>query len=311
VPFEYLLGELETLFLKDLIKNATFYVKILGKEKLSVRAKENDNCWGCHMPKSGTIDIPHVTVTDHWIRVPMKKEAKNDIKEFVGIYCINNPGSDAFTKGNAYLSYYEKFEAENHALDSASMYLQEVKGLGEDDLFQARIHLLYLKQDYEGMLRLVKNKEPATFKNPWTLYRIGQAYQNLGYSPKAQVWYEQAVNLAPANLDFINKLGAILVEQEKLDEGILLLEKSLKLNPKQQEPLSNLGFAYLKTGNTQLAMQYYDASLALNPDFEQALLNKAGLYNYLGNQAAAKKILKEMVKRNPQNQVVKQLLNQL
>jgi Tfp pilus assembly protein PilF len=280
-------------------------------EKLEMRTAKNDNCWGCHMPKSGTIDIPHVTVTDHWIRVPVKQNTKEELKQFAGIYCINNPGSDDFTRGNAYLSYYEKFEGETRSLDSAQKYLGEKTAINENDLTDARIHLLYLKQDYQTTVQLTKNWKPSQFKNPWTVYRIGQAYQNMGVPQAAQVWYEQAVVLAPANLDFMNKLAAVLIDQNNVDEGMRIIEKSLALNPKQSDALTNLGFAYLKKGNTQMAMKYYNNALSFNPDFEQALMNKAGLYNYLGNRVEAKKTLQQILKRNPKNETVKQLLNQI
>jgi predicted CXXCH cytochrome family protein len=280
-------------------------------EPVAVRAKTNNNCWGCHMPKSGTIDIPHVTVTDHWIRVPVKKEVKKGIKEFAGIYCINNPGSDVFTKANAYLSNYERFDADKLSLDSATTYLNRSTVIDEQELTEARIHLLYLKQDYQTILQLTKNKSPETYQNPWTVYRIGQAYQNLSIPQASQGWYQRAVQLAPSNLDFMNKLGAVLIEQNKLEEGITVLKQSLTFNPKQSEPLTNIGFAHLKMGDTKTAMKYYNDALSFNPDFEQALLNKAGLYNYLGNTVEAKRILQYILKRNPGNIEVKQLINQL
>lgn len=280
-------------------------------EKLSVRKVNNDNCWGCHMPKSGTIDIPHVTVTDHWIRIPVKQQQKKALKEFAGIYCINNPQSDAFTKSKAYLSYFEKFEGEATSLDSAQLYLKEEKGISETDLTDARIHFFYLREDYNAIMQQSRNLDANTCNNAWTCYRVGQAFQNTGVSQSAEAWYKRAVTLAPANLDFINKLGSIQIELDNIAVGIQTLASSIKRNPKQASALTNIGFGYLKQGNTQLAMKYYDDALALNPDFEQALLNKAGLYNYLGNSQQAKIILKQLLKRNPQNVQVKQLLEQL
>ncbi|MES2558188.1 MAG: tetratricopeptide repeat protein, partial [Bacteroidota bacterium] len=280
-------------------------------EKLRVRKVANDNCWGCHMPKSGTIDIPHVTVTDHWIRVPVKQQQKEALKEFAGIYCINNPQSDAFTRSKAYLSYFEKFDGEATSLDSAQKYLQEEKGIIETDLIDSRIHFFYLRQDYNAIMQQSRSMNVSGCNNAWTCYRIGQAYQNTGVPQQAEGWYNRAVQLAPANLDFMNKLGTIQIELDNVTGGINTLASSLKRNPKQATALTNIGFAYLKQGNTQLAMKYYNDALALNPDFEQALLNKAGLYNYLGNTGEAKTILKQLLKRNPANTQVKQLLEQL
>jgi hypothetical protein len=41
-------------------------------EKPDIRAKVENNCYGCHMPKNKTTDIPHVITTDHFIRKPLK-----------------------------------------------------------------------------------------------------------------------------------------------------------------------------------------------------------------------------------------------
>ena len=41
-------------------------------EKQEIRIKNQNNCIGCHMPISGAIDIPHVSIHDHFIRKPMK-----------------------------------------------------------------------------------------------------------------------------------------------------------------------------------------------------------------------------------------------
>lgn len=35
-----------------------------------------DNCSACHIPKSGAIDIPHVSISDHKIQIPNKETAK-------------------------------------------------------------------------------------------------------------------------------------------------------------------------------------------------------------------------------------------
>jgi hypothetical protein len=280
-------------------------------EKMQVRSAKFDNCVGCHMPKSGTIDIPHVTVTDHWIRVPVPPKVKTDLREFAGIYCINNPQSDEFTRSKAYMSYYERFEGEAASLDSGAKYLDTRPGVTEQDLTDARVHLLYLKQDYNTLMQLSRSVDMATARNPWTCYRIGQAYQNSGAFELAGKWYEKAVALAPENLDFINKRGALQISLDDNAAGIATLRESLKRNPKQSIPLTDMGFGYLKQGNTAMAMQCYNDALALDPDFEQALLNKAGLLNYLGKKEDARNLLRRIIRRNPQNAQVKQLLEQL
>jgi len=282
-------------------------IKNSCKETIELRTQKNDNCVGCHMPKSGTIDIPHVSVTDHWIRVPSKKKVVDDIKQFAGIYCINNK-SENETRCKAYLSYFEKFEGEKSSLDSAKYYLSFVK---KADFASTKIYYLFLKKDYSEIIETSKSIDISNVSDAWTCYRIGQAYQNMQLQNIAEVWYYKAVNIAPENLDFNNKLAASYIEQNKLQEGIDLLNQSLKRNPKQNEALTNLGFAYIKQNNPSMALSCYDQALALDPYFEQTLFNKAGLYNYLGKKKDAKKILKNMLHRNPNNDQVKKVLQQL
>ncbi|MGL4597153.1 MAG: multiheme c-type cytochrome, partial [Bacteroidia bacterium] len=50
----------------------------------------NNNCVSCHMPRSGSIDIPHVTVHDHYIRRPVAKTTTEKPQgRFLGLYAIN------------------------------------------------------------------------------------------------------------------------------------------------------------------------------------------------------------------------------
>lgn len=283
-------------------------IKNSCKEKIQIRNLKNDNCVGCHMPKSGTIDIPHVTVTDHWIKVPSKQKDIKDIKQFAGIYCINNKTSDYETTCNAYLSYFEKFEGENSSLDSAKYYLSFIKN---SNFNTSKIYFLFLKNNFTGVIETSKTLNILQVDDPWTCYRIGQSYQNTHEYSSAEKWYRRANLLASDNLDFSNKLGVTLIEQEKLDEGIEVLNNSLLRNPKQHEALTNLGFAYVKKNNPTVAMNCYDKALSLDPYFEQTLLNKAGLYNYLGKTLEAKLLLKQLLKRNPQNQQVKTILQNM
>src|SRR5207244_7369993 len=82
-------------------------------------ANPANNCITCHMPKSGAVDIPHVTITDHYIRVvkePLIQIDKSGVK-FKGLACLNNPNSDDITKARAWLYFYEKFDKKPANLD--------------------------------------------------------------------------------------------------------------------------------------------------------------------------------------------------
>lgn len=277
-------------------------------EELSIRLEKNNNdCSGCHMPSTGAIDIPHVTVHDHYIRKPVKGEKDNNaeaVKKFIGIYAVNNANSDDLTRGRAYLNYYEKFEpGKPELLDSAYYYLTKVKAA--DKYF---IRWAYLKNDYKTVI-----KYGANAKNPdaWTAYRIGQAFYTLGDFVKAEYLFNKAVQQAQQNIEFKAKLATTKLQLKKTTEAQQLFNEVLNSYPKHVQSLTNLGYLYFTQGNIAQAKKYYDKALALDPDYEAALLNKAGLYNYLKDYKKAKKLLQRLLKRNPNNQQAQQALQQL
>lgn len=279
------------------------------KEEKPKLLAANNNCVSCHMPRSGSVDIPHVTVHDHKIKRPADQKKIDAIKTFAGIYCVNNPEPNAEYKSKAYLNYYEKFEGESASLDSAFYYINNFNTRADNH--EAMVHYLYLKKDYEGIVSLSESIDINLQTDPWTCYRIGQAFQNFEIFEKAESAYKRAINIAPDNLDFCNKLGAVLIQQKKYYEAIALLKMNLKKQAKQEDAWVNMGFAYLNIQNITMAMYCYNKALFLSPDFSQALLNRAGLYNLSGEKQKAITDLKHILLMNPANVEVKQLLKQL
>ena len=198
----------------------TFKHKEIAKEK-----DKYNNCVSCHMPKSSSTDIPHVSVTDHYIRKPISDEEKNKVKEFIGLYAVNEAKPNSATKAKAYLSQFEKFEPMNYYLDSAFALLSIAK-LNKSN-FCDWINYYYLRNDFSAITKNVESigeqlvntkylyKQSYDNAHAWTAYRIGEAYNNLGYADAALLFYKKATDLAPYVLDFENKYGACLLANNK------------------------------------------------------------------------------------------------
>lgn len=292
-------------------------------EKQEVRNKVQNNCVSCHMPKSGSIDIPHVTVHDHYIRKPVKKEEIEKIKEFIGLYAINEKSPDNKVKAKAYIQQYDKFEANPVFLDSAKKYLADKKIEDIKQNFNLLVHLNFVKQDYANILVYVSqlNKKylldafltEKSWDNThaWTSYRIGEAYSNTGNIADAYLFYKKANELAPYYPDFKNKLGTSLMAQQKVQEAIGIFTEILKENPKFVQALNNLGYAKLITGNSSEAETLYKRALQLDPDYEPLLMNIAGLHIFKKEYREAKQVLNKITKKNPANRQAKKVLEQL
>ena len=282
------------------------------KEKVNVKLANNNNCVACHMPKSGTIDIPHVTVHDHWIRKPAKQKDIESLKTFAGIYCINNQVSNALIRANAFINYVEKFDGEKSSLDSANGLLNALsKDENANEILDARIHLLYLQNKDEDIISQSRFAKLTDIKNPWMCYRIGQAFQNAGDAPTSEKWYAKSVELAPENLEFLNKWAGAKILLDKNEEAIKVLDGLLAKNPKLVDAFVNKGFALVKLNHQADAMSCYKQALQLDCENQQALLNRAGLLHLMGKDEEAKKDLKHLLKQNPQNEYVKGLLSSL
>lgn len=295
----------------------------LCSEKEEVRVKVNDNCVSCHMPNSGSIDIPHVSVHDHYIRKPMKKEEIQKVKEFIGLCAINEKNPDNYIKAKAYIQQYDKFEYKVEYLDSAQFYLSDKTKEDVIRNFELLVHLNFIKMDYKKIVFYLnqigdidKLKKPLNKKswdnaNAWTAYRIGEAYYILGDIPSAYTFYKKACDLSAYNPEFRNKLGASLLAMKRVPEAMTVLNDVVNESPKFVQAINNLGYANLVSGNVLKAEELYNKALALDPDYESLLMNVAGLKIYQKKYKEAEVVLKSVLKKNPENEQAKIVLIQL
>ncbi|MEK6617056.1 MAG: tetratricopeptide repeat protein [Bacteroidota bacterium] len=288
-------------------------INIICTEKQETRVRSKDNCVSCHMPKSGSIDIPHVMITDHFIHKPMKKKEVEQVKQFIGLVAINekNPSVKVIAKG--YLNQYEKFGRAAIFLDSAGNYFSEKSLQDISENFNILIRFYFLKQDYNHIISLVSkfsrkelllrlNKMSWDNDDAWTCYRIGETYIHFKKPDDGYVFFKKANELAPFNPEFQNKLASTLCALGKVNEGKTIYEKIISEDPTYAPAWSNLGFIYLQNGNKEKAREYYDKALSLDPDYVQALLNKAGLFLYEKKNSEALVIAQRILKKNPKNE---------
>jgi hypothetical protein len=281
------------------------------------------NCVSCHMPSSGAIDIPHVSVHDHYIRKPISKTEKEKIKVFVGLFSINEKNPSALTKAKAYINQYDKFEQNKSYLDSAAYLLRDKSKESLEANSYALIHLYFIKNDFDQLIALVNTLgEPyllekkfihQNFENTdaWAVYRIAEAFYYKNQLPRAIKWFEQAIKLAPYNLDFRNKMGSAYAKANNLNAAISQYEFIIKENPKKVNAYTNLAYIRLVQGATNEAENLLKRGYALDPDDEQLLLNYAQFYLIKNDKVNASKLLKQLLEKHPTNAIAKQALQQI
>lgn len=284
---------------------------------------KTSNCVNCHMPNSGSIDIPHVTVHDHYIRKPLSKQEKQGIKEFIGLYAINEKNPAPIIKARAYLNQYEKFEHQNDYLDSAAFYLKDKTDHELRANFEPLVQLYFTKNNFGQIVTytnrltddyVLKTKLVTTSysnDNAWTCYRIGEALYKIGNVPRSILYFKKSVELAPFVLDFRNKYASALASNKQLPEAASQYQEILKEHPKHVSALTNLGYVRLAQGNLAEAENLYARALKLDPDYEPLLMNLAGLHAYKKEFTEAGKYLSRIIALNPNNEQAKQILTQI
>lgn len=241
-------------------------------EDPAVLRKTEYNCVQCHMPSNTTLDIPHVTVHDHYIRKPLAPGTKVDEKRFAGLYAVNNDNPSQLLRIKAYLAQYEKFERGNKVLlDSAENILL----MGGKAHLQEWIRLAFLKEDYAAVEAM---SAEYTGNDGWTLYRIGRSFHQLNKNKEAEVRLKAAVTQMPYQLDFQNEYAVVLIENGRYPEAMALLNQLLTWQPRQVNSLSNRGYLHEKTGKKDLALKDYEAALKLDADYLPALFNLCRYY---------------------------------
>jgi len=278
-------------------------VKILCTAPKAELLKQKNNCVTCHMPKSGTADIPHVTVHDHYIRKPGKIQEAVSVGNPVGLYAVNQPNPKPAMQLQAYLTWFEKF-------DASPVYLKNAQNLLNKGSSEQEIHYHYAHGQWNKIVELSARLNTENV-SAWTAYRIGKAFDKVKKTETAVIWYRTAVEKMPLQADFAAELGNALIRNKSYTEAIDVLSKTIKQQNKHELTLLNLGVAEWLKGNSGTALVYLKETVTLFPDNENARLYLAEIYQKLGDKTLAQQQLYEALRIRPDNRDAREMLDKL
>jgi tetratricopeptide (TPR) repeat protein len=258
------------------------------------------------MPPSGSIDIPHVNITDHYIsrqniyqpnRDTVSTEKQEEIAGFLGLKSLVLPSTTDLQMAQAYLALWDKFMASEAILDSAKFYLDRSSASKATKL-NALTHYYFNKQEFALLGSIAP---PAIdISNAWTAYRIGEAANKMKLRSKATAYYKRAADLMPYNLNFQEKLGTAYAQSQLFKEAEKVFVFVLKEDPRRKKSLSNLGLIKAQKGQLNEALKLYDLALAADPDYKMALLNKIGVLIQLNRKTQAQPLIKHLLDKYPE-----------
>ncbi|KXK42138.1 MAG: hypothetical protein UZ11_BCD004001460 [Bacteroidetes bacterium OLB11] len=218
-------------------------------ESLEIRNQANNNCTSCHMPKNKSIDIPHVAVTDHYIRKRPLSSNDEEVSRFINMICYNNNLVELKTRSRAFIEFYERYEPMPLFLDSAIIYLQQ-SGIDTSQQFDKDlIRIYFLKSNFKKIIQLAQNTKPQSINDSWTAYRIGESFMKENKILNAIPFLKQATELKKLALDFQYKLAHAYLLSQQLNEAKLIYEFILNEYPKHADANADLGYIYMQIQN--------------------------------------------------------------
>jgi Flp pilus assembly protein TadD len=280
-------------------------------EKPEIRNLKQNNCITCHMPKNGSIDIPHVAVTDHFIRKRPVMQNSSAVVNFIRMICYSNDAPDARTRARAFLEFYERYEQAPLFLDSALFYLEKAGVKPAHDVDNDLIRIYFLQEKYTEVVKLVNEKKATAFSDAWTCYRIGESYLKEKNISAAIDFLQQAVALKKYALDFQNKLGNAYLLAKKNEDAKKIFLFIANENPRNAESQSGLGYIAMQEQNLALAKKYLMIAVMLNPDHVQTLVNLSVVFYQSNEKQFIKPLLLHAAKLEPGNAQVNAMLADL
>lgn len=249
--------------------------EVVCSEEHELRLEVSDNCVQCHMPSSGSTDIPHVSVHDHFIRVPEPSEidqAKKMVK-FLGLSAINNSEPSNYSLAMAYLQQFEKFEPRPFYLDSAWIYILKVGEPGSS--LKLKVYYHFLKNDFESISQIVAENQGKEINDDYSNYRIAQANYKLENFNEALNHIEIAIEISPYIEEFYSLQAKIFIALSDFKKAELAAKRGLKENSHDKDLLNNLGFAQLMEGKVEEAQRNFEKAISYDPNYIQAYFNLA------------------------------------
>ncbi|MBC7447779.1 MAG: hypothetical protein H7330_06930 [Hymenobacteraceae bacterium] len=263
----------------------------------AARLRAADNCVSCHMAKSGTTDIPHVSSRDHLIRRNLKVEAaptpetsRSQLVVLRSFTVSDDSVADDRARAVAAMLYFEQVE-QNPA------YLTAVRQQAKALEFDARVKYAYLARD-PAAAPLPAGLAPAAVANPYSAYYVGQLLRQQG-QPHLP-WLARAVALAPANADFRTELAAARAATGDAPGAEAAYRDLLALQPWNRRALLNLGYQRLLAQDYAEALRLTRAAQRQDPTYALAYENEANIYLQQGDAPAALTLLANLEKRFPQ-----------
>ena len=179
-------------------------------------------------------------------------------------------------------------------LDLAQVYFVKAYGMEPDNisLLQEMAQLykqMNKNEQAELCYQLILKQNPEDYKS---IQQYGLFLIKLKKYPQAEEKLMQVLVAEGSvkNWQLLNGLGLVYDLQGQYGQAILYFKQALEISPDQIDVLNNMGYSLYRSEQYIEAIQYYKKVLAINPKYHQTLFNYALLEARLKNYNLARSI---------------------
>lgn len=288
----------------------------------SVDEAMTGNCVSCHMRTAGTSDIPHVSFTDHWIRVnPPADDRGRRIDEDrfrrTSPFRLVNMTAERTASGSpaaraaadlelgmALVMLYETEHRLPAYLPDAAARIRRGLAAGIERT-DARVALGRALLEMDS-LQSARSTLDAAFasapENAFAAYWAGTARFRTGRLTGALEALRQSVRVAPHFTEARLKLAEVQARAGQVQAAVATLEEALRRDPERHAGAWNdLGLYRFQLQRLGSAAEALNRALHLDPRLATARVNLATVHLQQGNLDAAATQLTRALEQEPQN----------
>lgn len=196
----------------------------------------------------------------------------------------------------------------------ALQHVQQQRTLDHENqqaYFLMEVDILNRSGQYDASLVVLNSALKAYQDSTELRYSRAMVAEKLGKLDQLEVDLSHIINLEPDNATALNALGYTLADRtSRLDEALKLIEKALKIAPKDPAILDSLGWVYYRMGKLKDALVLLEQAFELFPDAEVAAHLGEVLWA-LEDRAQAKAVWRKALEQSPDSDILKNTLLRL
>jgi Tfp pilus assembly protein PilF len=135
--------------------------------------------------------------------------------------------------------------------------------------------------------------------DPDLTYNVGQCYDRLGQTAKAQQYYEQCLQAAPTHVSCRHALTVLLWNNGQQGEAARRVEEWLQREPNRAAAYAEHAYLFRRAGDLSRAQSRLQQALALDPHDVRALTEMALVYEALNRPDRALVLYERALESEP------------